>query len=551
MMKVLIVDDEKHVRSSIRLLIDWNALHIQTVWEAEDGLEAIEIIERERPQLVITDMMMPLMNGMGLMEWMDAHAPSCKKIVISGHNDFELVRHTVKYGATDYLLKPIVGKQLQDAIQKAVHSWNEADQERVRHHSQSMEVNELKSIYRDKLLSNLMMEPVGYSNELQLLAKEFPELVDVHSCRIALISLHFMQRDIQEKYASNMGLLVFSLINICNDFLREAQIGIAFRNLNSNYEIVLLLWGQLEQAEALIDRILYGIAKTLKAHFDIGIGTDMPFPHQLQEAYKQAKHALSQRNLLDPMTRNHTYRVGAAMRVGTLRFGDYEEMISLAMKSGRPEQLEAAIQKWFDLIVKMDKISMDQLELWWDEYNVLKARWIEEFFEGSEAEHQLPQEQTHFVVPMDDDGRFSLTLFQQVFTHHLIGLMRVLLSKKVQSGHTMNEIAKYIELNYYRNITLQDISSKFHLNREYISRKFKQELQENVIDYLNRVRIEKSKVLLLNPQIKIVDVAGKVGYQDEKYFSRVFKKWEGQTPKDFRVQMNRETTPQNDQGTSK
>ncbi|MEK3914941.1 response regulator [Paenibacillus sp. FSL H7-0331] len=540
-MKVLIVDDEKHVRSTIRLLTDWSALDIETVLEAEDGLEAIEIMEREQPQLVITDMMMPLMTGIGLMEWMDSHAVTCKKIVISGHNDFELMRHTVKYGATDYLLKPIVAKQLHDAIQKAVDSWKEAHQERVRHQYQSREVIELKSIYRDKLLSNVIMEPVGYRNELQLLIKEFPQLASVHSCMVAVINLQDVQRDLQEKYASNMGLLIFSLLNICNEFLHKAQMGIAFRNLNSNHEIVILAWEQLVKAEAVLERIQHGIARVLKASFDIGISSELAFPDNLQEAYNQARQALGQRNLLDTSTRKHSYQVGVVLRIGSLRFGDYEEAISLAMKSGRPEQLQAVIQKWFDGMDKLDKISMDQLDLWLDAYKVLKARWMEEFYEGAEPDQLLPTEDTDFIIPMDHNGQFSSALFQQEFTNHLTELMRLFLSKKVQSGHTMNEIAKYIELNYYRNITLQDISTKFHLNREYISRKFKLELKENVIDYLNRIRIEKSKVLLLNPQIKIVDVAGKVGYQDEKYFSRVFKKLEGQTPKDFRVQMNRES----------
>ncbi|TDF99472.1 response regulator [Paenibacillus piri] len=540
-MKVLIVDDEKHVRNSVRMLVDWQALNIEAVLEAGNGLEAVRLIEEERPQLVITDIMMPLKSGVELMEWLNACYPDCKKIVISGHNDFEFVRQTMKYGGTDYLLKPIVQKQLQDAIKKAIDSWTEADQNRMHVQSQTMEFNQLKTIYRDKLISNSIIEPVGYSSELALLIKEFPGLQQVKSCRVALLRFEYMERSLREKFVSDRGLLVFSLINICNEIVQAADCGIAFRNLNSKYEIGLLLWDRLEEAEAMMAEINRGIEAALKARFDIGIGIEMPFPHSLKEAYKQAQKALRQRNLLDRVNRIQVYRPVSSMIIGTLRFSEFEQHVSLAMISGRIGQIEAALQEWFNLLDRMETITTDQLDLWLDEFTVLQARWIEEIKEHVHepgAGMELSSAHTRFVIPVDDEGHFSLSLFRQKLTHHLNELMRVLVSQRVQYSHSMNEIAKYIQLNYAENITLGHISDKFHLNREYISRKFKQELHENVIDFLNRVRIEKSKVLLLNPQMRISEVASKVGNQDEKYFSRVFKKLEGRSPKDYRVLRN-------------
>lgn len=115
-MKALIVDDEKHVRDAIRLLVDWDRYGIRTILEAPEGLTAIQLIEAEQPEIIFTNMLMPLMNGSELLEWIQEHAPHSKTIVISGHDDFGFVRHTIKYGGMDYILKPIDEAQLNEAV---------------------------------------------------------------------------------------------------------------------------------------------------------------------------------------------------------------------------------------------------------------------------------------------------------------------------------------------------------------------------------------------------------------------------------------------------
>ncbi|UQZ85418.1 putative response regulatory protein [Paenibacillus konkukensis] len=537
-MKVLIVDDETHVRSTIRMLADWNALQVDDILEADNGAEAVRLIMAEQPQVVLTDIMMPLRNGLELMEWMDSHAPTCKKIVISGYSDFEYVRQTMKYGGTDYLLKPIVPSQLQEAMQRAVDAWREEERKRRQDHTYSQEAEALKDLRRDKLLSNLMVEPGGYAGDVAALPELYPALRRASACRAAVLRFEFMERNIRERYGSDKGALVFALIGICNDTLHAARMGTAFRNLNSKHEIGMLLWESLEQTEAVVSGISREIARRLQTCFDIGIGLALPFPDGLQEAYSQARKALLQRNLLDRRTRLHTFRREAEMRLGTLRFGEFEEKISLALKSGRSGQLAGALQEWFNELNRMETISLQQLELWQNEFNVLMVRWTEAFFQEGESGPELPPESIQFrSIPIDDEGTFSLVLFQERVSNHLHALLETFLIMKAQSGHTMHDIAKYIQANYQKNITLQDISAQFHLNREYISRKFKMELKENVIDYLNRVRIDKAKMLLLNPHVKIAEAARQVGYQDEKYFSRVFKKWEGLSPKEFRSRL--------------
>lgn len=125
-MKTLIVDDEQHGRAAIRLLVDWQAHGITKVLEAEDGEYAIQLIREEAPQIVITDMRMPGYDGTRLMDWLQAHAPQTKVIVVSGHDDFPLVRHTIRCGGTDYILKPVEQDEINEALTKAVAAWRAA-----------------------------------------------------------------------------------------------------------------------------------------------------------------------------------------------------------------------------------------------------------------------------------------------------------------------------------------------------------------------------------------------------------------------------------------
>ncbi len=187
-MIAMIVDDEKHVRDAIKLLVPWTTFGIDTVLEAQDGAEAVEMLRQHRPQLVFTDMMMPLMNGMELMAWLSEHLPSAKTIVISGHDEFDLVRHAIKHGGVDYILKPIDAEQLVETTQKTVALIRKEQDERRQQQSLNMEMNQIKPVYWDTIWSNLVSEPKTYEKHAKEIAEEYGLSPDVTSCRLAVLS---------------------------------------------------------------------------------------------------------------------------------------------------------------------------------------------------------------------------------------------------------------------------------------------------------------------------------------------------------------------------
>lgn len=530
-MKALIVDDEKHVRDAIRLLVDWEAFGIAELAEAEDGESAAAIIANENPDFVFTDMLMPGMGGCGLLEWIKAHAPRTKTIVISGHDDFELVRTAVKCGGQDYILKPIDPAELQEAVAKAVQSRRQEEALLMQEHRRNMQVNEIKPVYWDRLLSNLIENPAYYDKIRDSLISDLGYSPECRECCCAVLSLESIPADVRRKFSLSLDLLYFSLINICNEYMAERKSGYAFRHGSGTGYIVLLFWRNGAGAHEETARIHEGIARTLKGRFDFGLGRPAPFPGQVGLAYREAVHALRSRNLL----RRTGWIHPAASDMETrkpLPFREHEEHFRLAVRSTSTEQIDGAVQIWYEEVKEWSIITIEQLELWKHELSLFQARWLKETLGDSGTEAIIGTGPP--AVPLGEDGMLSMEKWRESLSHQLKALAGLYKRHLHENKHVIYEIARFIQVHYQEDITLQTIADRFFLSREYISRKFKQELKENLSDYIGRIRIEKARLLLLNPDCRISWIAGQVGYQDEKYFSKVFKKITGLTPGEYR-----------------
>ncbi|TDG00509.1 response regulator [Paenibacillus piri] len=532
-MKAIIVDDEKHVRDAIRLLVPWNELGIDDIREAPDGQTAISLIKEHKPQIIFTDMIMPVMGGAQLLEWLHTHYPSGKTIVISGFDDFQLVRHTVQYGGLDYILKPVDAEQLRSAVIKAIASWRQDEDERRRGQQLNIEMNQIRPAYWDKMLSNLITDPSTFESVADSFANEYGLDRNVREGRLAIVSLDTLSGSLKQKFESNIDLLFFSITNICNEFLQAGKQGIAYRYWNSDDAILILLYGQ-GSAERILNDIQQGIWSVFHSRVDIGVSNVQPFPSGLPTAYTEAGIALRRRNLWLTDKKIHPYTGQPSNPSAPLSFSDYAELIQLSVRSGSKEQIEKSVQQWIEAVKRLDSIEIGQLELWWQEYTVLRNRWQHEWFGDRLSDMKNVPGASRFQLPLDEKGAFSIALWRELLIGELTRLSEHMLAHQQQDNNVIFEIAKYIQNHYHQDITLQEIANHFYLSREYISRKFKQEFHVNLSDYLSNIRLEKAKLLLLNPHLKIAQVAAMVGYEDEKYFSKVFKKMCGCSPNEYR-----------------
>lgn len=539
-MKALIIDDEKHVRDAIRLLVPWEQFGISEIEEAADGQIAIEIMLRDRPAIVFTDIMMPRLGGVEFMEWAAREAPGSKIIVVSGHEDFEFVRQTVKSGGMDYILKPIDADQLIAAVEKAVQDWRADEEARSRDRTFSMEINRLKPVYLDQFFSSLIREPGNDLSVKQTLEREFGLKRPVRTARVAVLTLDFAPPAIRAKFAAGWDLLYFSITNICNEILDGRHAGYAFRNRKEDNEIVLLLWNELAQAEELLAEIDRAIAVSLKASFGFGLGGEAAFPAELPLAYRQARQALKRRSLRHKSGGVHVYSEKNATQGGSgIFFYSYEERIRFAVQSGSREMIRSALEPWFAMLESADPLTLEQLHVWWQEFRLAQSIWrqqagIPSASDGMDA--GLPP-------VLNDEGTFALQEWKDRFFLDACKTADSLAYGGQGDRSVIRSIAAYVMQNLQDELSLQDIANRFYLSREYISRKFKQEMNENLSDFIARARVDRAKELLLNPQLKIARVAEMVGFQDEKYFSKVFKKWAACSPVEFRKASQTRTPP--------
>ncbi|MEH7348161.1 response regulator [Gottfriedia acidiceleris] len=513
-MKVLLIDDEKHVREGVKLLADWDAIGVTEILEAENGAIAQDIIIKERPTIIFTDLMMPELDGRGLLKWLHSENINCKVIVVTGYDDYHYMREAIQFGASDYLLKPIDPDILNETLVKVASDWNEKEKERIDALNDFRLLQEVLPVYRDKQLTNAIYGKEYNQNMLNQLGYE-----EGQTLHVSLLKLRNLEtfKDIWPE-----DLCFFSLLNIVNEVLQNQNGGIAFRNLQGTKEICLLYWG-----EQVTDSIQH-IAKILS--------TVVPFPFHF---------AISRKISIDSIQSGYEEVVNVLQHVNILEKRDVPVYSYEDIKGYNPINLVEIINLFEQMVEKQDIYIYDEV--------------IQLFSKRIAQKNYLPFAQllslhqefliflNHWInkLSLQSIQEVNLELFWNAKGHFEIGdyvatqreRVQSIIQEKNQTNQELNSIeaiANYIQLNYAEEISLQEFSEKFYLSREYISRKFKQIYGVNISDYIVSIRIEKAKELLKFPNLKIYEIAGKIGYQDDKYFRKVFKKIVGMTPNEYR-----------------
>ncbi|MCF6095348.1 response regulator [Microaerobacter geothermalis] len=505
-MKAIIIDDEAHVREAIQLLADWHRYGIDTIYEANDGEEAMELIMKHRPEIIFTDMMMPRKDGVALLQWIQEQGLESKIIVISGFDDYKFMRTAIHYGSYDYILKPIDEKILNQTLENAVNDWNLDEEERKIELKNSMKLSEVENVYLDYLFTHLLGESSNHAYLYKKIKEEF-NLNCQMECQVVIVYLNPLVKKI---YQGNMDLCYFSLLNIFNEYLRNNNIGIAFRNLNKEDEIVLLAWKELHNFNYLLRKMYWSVFDTLELSCVFAIG-NKDVVSNLQQSYEVALNVLNKVNLIN-MSGKIPIFDGNDLSAGKLiHLFDYSQEIGLAIFSGNEKHLMDTLNEVFTALKNNNHISLEQLEIWEKEYQILRVHWLDEIGINSD---DIQDEQVFF---WEEHGSISLEKYLEekrkqfttlFFTYH----------KEKKEKNIIYEIKQFLEQNYQQDIKLHHISERFYLSREYISRKFKQEYNVNITDYIVNIRMNKAKELLTYSNLRICEISNLVGYQDEKYF---------------------------------
>jgi len=527
----MIVDDEYLIRIGIKSTISWEDNGFLIVGDASNGEEALKLYHELLPDIVITDIKMPKMDGLELMKCLKAINSEVKIVILSSHNDFVFAKKALTLGASDYILKATmepseilntlmgIKKQILNK-QKEVHNINLLRNDLEQH----------KQLIKHKVFSEFLkgkLEPridnLAYLRGLDI---NFPYSDFVVICaRIDEFEEHYRKQD-----PLTRRLLRDSILNIFQSKMKDANRG-AVEEITDGVFVCVLSIDQVKYSceDA---GVLYSAAvqEAVKAYTSVTISISISDGiHDFNNLLEGVEETLSflrykiffGRNSLMPRMKivQHSQEINSPISCE-------EEKIRYFLLDGQCEQVEILVESVFKKVYE-ETCSFILLNYICTQFiSILNRISIEVGFSRE-------LEKTYFAVE-EPLGLESVIEIERWFQNQFKLLSQSINFKKGNCGSGLiREAMKYIRNEYMNNITLGDVAEHVNISRIYFSQLFKQETGEKYIDFLIKVRIEKAKEYLSFYDLKTYEVAEKVGFQDSGYFAKMFKKCVGKTPSEF------------------
>ena len=524
MIKTLIVDDEPFIRQGLKVLIDWGKYGYEIVDESENGLKAIEKIKDKEIDLIITDIKMPQMDGLDLIEYVYKNMNrKINFIVISGFCEFEYARKAIKYNVKDYLLKPIQREELINSLFKIQERY-----ENIILEKKEKENND-KLIY-DKYLSELLSGRYD-EKSLKYIKNRFNP-----SCDIRYINIEVNYNN--DKYI-NMSheekrLAQNNLYKKILDWLGNDYYNIIFDVINEKdcYDVGFIYEKRLSREKCIsekeyIESLINYIKENFKYDFYIYIGQQVNCIEELEISYKSSIIAKMFSNFSvdskisyydDIMNNTESYNVEKK----------YMDDLIKAIEENNKEEIIECVDKFYNSFrnhfIDLEIITININYLICNLINI--ARNIDE-----KVDQQKIMQYISLGIFKENISRGSskhLKNFSLEFSNYLVQI------RQSNSQGILAYIDKEISIHYMEKLSLKSLGEKYYINSAYLGQIFKKKYNMSFKDYLNVYRIDRAEDILMNSDEKIYKIAEKVGYSNTDYFISKFVQLKGETPLQYR-----------------
>lgn len=493
-MKIIIADDEKKVCQLIEKLVDWNALGMELGGFAHDGIEALKLIREVKPQIVITDIRMPGMDGLELIGKVKSEMPTTNFVVISGFKEFEYAQTAIQQGVSNYLLKPINEKELNHTLEKIKSRYQEQN------HQSRMESEE-RSRLRQQLFSDYVLagKPMPALQELNRRYHFRFQGENVWTAILKFDGGFGPQRHFHDK----VDFALKEYLKACHDYERHY--------VDGRYVIVLDGNGAADDLKRVIQELLHDQDIFTNFSVCIGLGTD----------YKQADTALSQRllvgtNCVIPFTNVQTQ---------PLDLGSFTKEFLHFVEVNQGEQLVAHTASFLKGLTFT--LGEDVLKVCHHIMEIYRLSLKKFHFEQS---HLNPDE----LFSQLDNFAHKDDVFNHLVDYIKTTFQDILGQKESAESRPVTEAKKYINANFTKAITLEMVSENVGFSSAYFSTMFKAKTGESFTEYLFRKRMEEAKRQLRDTNATVAEICENVGYMDIKHFNKGFKKATRLKPKEYR-----------------
>ena len=534
MYRILLVDDEILVRDAIRENIDWGAMDCQLVGDCENGRQAMEFVTEHPVDIVLTDICMPYMDGMELSKFLHEKYPDIFIVIFSGFGEFEYAQKAIRYGVSEYLLKPVTAMELREVIGRVKEKVDE--KRGVREQMDSL--LRTSEDYRDNALmirSGAIEGLVSCTRDIQESLRQLERLgihLDAQSYRVAILDLDAYSQlfQIEADQRQESQLMTFVLFNISDEIVSRENAGIAYQE-GSSRVCVLFTGEKNKEFESRIQTVCKEIqekaGEAIGMGVSVGIGGWVRSLAELHFSHEQAQKAIECRyllggNLLINMEDEKEQESGLSIQV-------LLENLAEGMKSGEWDLVQGNLDQIVQLIQKA---------------RVGKTRacgYLQQIIRtiglclgsvtGDHKKELWQRESLQAKIPEQHTFCEAVTLVEEYAKKSFEELQMM----NSSSGHRQAALAMdYIKTRYMQpDLNLNQICSYLNISTSYFSTVFKELTGETFIEVLGRLRIEKAMELLESTTLKNYEIAEKVGFADPHYFGICFKKMTGKTPTEY------------------
>ena len=535
--KVFLVEDEMVIRRGIKNSIDWEKEGYIFCGEASDGELAYPMIIKEKPDILITDIRMPFMDGLELCKLVKKELPNIKILILSGYDEFDYAKEAIRLGVTEYLLKPISSGKLLEALNGVSESIRreKEDKDLVRKYMEEMRENtehEKQKFFEQMIAGNLSMADAletGKKYEMNLSAGMYN-----------LLLFRFTLGEENRKSRELLGEAEYAIEKLTErlEYVFEFQRGVegwAFLLMADNEE-------QMSERVKELSKDLEEIMKNYStiAYFG-GIGQPVARLRELEESFREAERALAARFTMELNRIISVEDIRMAQNVDTLddieitSFGEIEKtrtMLEKFLNNGAEDEIDEFVDVYINELPEenLKSVLMCQYIIM-DAYIVMMS--FCEKIEGIEGEMQAQSEELK-------NSMKTIQTLEEIKNYIRMLLKKIIGVRDTISGRRYSdiiEIAKdQIRKTYMSDeISLNTIAAEVGMSPSYFSSIFSKEMGKTFVEYLTEIRMDRAKELLMCSSMKTSEIGYEVGYKDPHYFSYIFKKTQNCTPKEFRA----------------
>lgn len=531
MYKVLIIDDEPIIRKGLTNIISWNQLGCAICGEAQDGEAGEALIRELRPDIILTDIRMPKADGFTMVREIRDLVPRSKVIILTGYRDFNYAQEAIKLGAFDFILKPTKIEELTSVIQRAVRALD------IEQHRDD-EMHRFKALYekniplmREKLLYNLLYGL--YSNDADIAGQM--DHLDLKIDRFMLGLIDNESREDKDGY--DLQLYQFGIISTLEEVLAREFTLIPLA-LNSRWIIFVVNSpnkGNFD-LERLHQKLTY-LQEMIENCFSFTVSIALSSVGQgykdIPAKFRECRQALAHRFYLGGNALISYQDLDAFFKISDhSSLEASQKQLLEQIKAGNRETAEETVEAIRSYVIAL---------------RADEKAYIKSFYLGTLS--AINSIRSSLMTSKDNQVEIQgiTSLYPMIDScENVIDLNDILKEASIKAAENINgynrnnmkllvkSAVDYLKAHYQESITLNEVASKLFISSYYLSRMFKKETNQNFVDFLNEIRVEKAKELLKDIQFKTYEVADAVGISDAHYFSKLFKKYAGVTPTEFR-----------------